>query len=200
MKLPLVWFILCFLSLGLAAQNKKDSVLKTIQSEQADMIRFYLDSASTPLSKEERKSFNGIHHFPINLKYRVTATLKKFNLQDTVIFPTSSGKNKRYVKYAEATFKLNGKNHCLTLYKMADTKRPELASHIFLPFTDLTSNNETYGGGRYIDLETTDNDSLIIDFNLCYHPYCAYSHNGWSCPIPPKENFVNTKIKAGVRF
>jgi uncharacterized protein (DUF1684 family) len=82
---------------------------------------------------------------------------------------------------------------------MADIKKQEYANLVFLPFTDLTSNYETYGGGRYLDLEVTDSNTMIIDFNLCYHPYCAYSHNGWSCPIPPKENFVNAKIKAGVK-
>ncbi len=182
------------------SQSVKDSIINHIKTEQEQLIRFYIDSATTPLSQEERKDFTGIHHFPINLKYRVTATLTKYNQTDTVIFPTSSGKNKRYIKYALATFKLRGKKHTLTLYRMADAKKPELLTHVFLPFTDLTSNNETYGGGRYIDLETTDDNTIIIDFNLCYHPYCAYSHNGWSCPIPPKENFLNTRICAGVRF
>ncbi|MFO0358170.1 MAG: DUF1684 domain-containing protein [Sphingobacteriaceae bacterium] len=181
------------------SQNKNDSIIHHIKTEQADLVKFYLDSTTTPLSKAERVDFKGIQHFPINLKYRVTATLEKFDQKDTVVFPTSSSKMKRYIKYAKATFKLDGKIHSLILYRMADIKRPEYANLIFLPFTDLTSNNETYGGGRYLDLEMTDGNTMIIDFNLCYHPYCAYSHNGWSCPIPPKENFVNAKIKAGVK-
>ncbi len=191
-------FLLLIVSTCINSQVKKDSILAHIRSEQEALVKFYLDTATTPLSVTERMDFKGIHHFPINLKYRVTAELQKFELKDTVVFPTSSGKMKRYVKYALATFKLDGKKHSLTLYKMADPKRPEYANLIFLPFTDLTSNNETYGGGRYLDLEMTDKNTMILDFNLCYHPYCAYSHNGWSCPIPPKENFVNAKIKAGV--
>jgi uncharacterized protein (DUF1684 family) len=182
-----------------SAQVKKDSIIHHIKSEQADLVKFYLDSATTPLSKAERIDFKGIQHFPINLKYRVTATLEKFDQKDTVVFPTSSSKLKRYIKYAKATFNLDGKKHSLILYRMADIKKQEYANLVFLPFTDLTSNYETYGGGRYLDLEVTDSNTMIIDFNLCYHPYCAYSHNGWSCPIPPKENFVNAKIKAGVK-
>lgn len=181
------------------AQTKTDSIVIRIKTEQADLVKFYLDSTTTPLSRSERKEFSGIHHFPINLNYRVIATLDKFDQKDTVVFPTSSSKMKRYIKYAKANFKIDGKKHSLILYRMADVKKPEYAKLVFLPFTDLTSNNETYGGGRYLDLEITDDKTMIIDFNLCYHPYCAYSHNGWSCPIPPKENFVNAKIKAGVK-
>lgn len=188
-----------FLSFLSNAQNGKDTMIGYIKREQANLVKFYLDSTTTPLSRAERKEFEGIHHFPIDLKYRVEAHLEKFKTSDTVIFSTSSGKKKRYIKYAKAIFKLDGKKHMLVLYKMADPKKPEYANLVFLPFTDLTSNYETYGGGRYIDLQATDSDKMIIDFNLCYQPYCAYSHNGWSCPIPPQENFVNTKIKGGVK-
>ncbi len=191
--------VMFLVTLSFLAQIKMDSIKTRIQTEQQNLVQFYLDSTTTPLSLEERKTFSGIHHFPIDLKYRVNAILKKYDQSDTVIFPTSSGKNKRYIKYALATFKLNGKSHSLTLYRMADLKRADLANHVFLPFTDLTSNEETYGGGRYLDLEITDANTMLIDFNLCYQPYCAYSHNGWSCPIPPKENFVNAKILAGVK-
>lgn len=195
-----IYLFLCIIfSFSLFAQKQKDTIIDHIKKEQAALVKFYLDSTTTPLARSERKEFSGIHHFPINLKYRVEATLEKFDQKDTVIFPTSSTKKKRYVKYAKATFKLDGKKHALILYRMADPKRPELANHVFLPFTDLTSNRETYGGGRYIDLEMTNENKMIIDFNLCYHPYCAYSHNGWSCPIPPQENFVNAEILAGVK-
>lgn len=192
-------FLFLLISSFFSAQVKNDSIIQQIKKEQADLVQFYLDSTTTPLSKAERVDFKGIQHFPINLKYRVTASLEKFDQKDTVVFPTSSTKLKRYVKYAKATFKLNGKKHSLILYRMADNRKKEYANLVFLPFTDLTSNNETYGGGRYLDLEVTDGNTMNIDFNLCYHPYCAYSHNGWSCPIPPKENFVNAKIMAGVK-
>jgi uncharacterized protein (DUF1684 family) len=188
-----------FLSISAVAQKQNDTIIEHIKKEQAALVKFYLDSTTTPLAKKERTEFPGIHHFPINLKYRASATLEKFTTSDTVIFLTSSGKKKRYIKYAKANFKLDGKKHTLIMYKMADIKKPEWTNLVFLPFTDLTSNNETYGGGRYIDLQATDADNMIIDFNLCYQPYCAYSHNGWNCPIPPPENFVNVKILAGVK-
>lgn len=192
-------FLCIMFSVTAFSQGISDSIINSIKIEQNKLVKFYLDSTTSPLSKQERKAFEGIKHFSIDLNYRVEAKLEKFASVDTVIFPTSSGRNKMYLKYANVTFEIEGKKHSLVIYKMAGVKNPEYANLLFLPFTDLTSNFETYGGGRYIDLLIPEGDTMIIDFNLCYHPYCAYSHNGWSCPIPPKENFVNTKIKAGVK-
>jgi uncharacterized protein len=70
---------------------------------------------------------------------------------------------------------------------------------LFLPFTDLTTGKQTHGGGRFLDLKIPDNDEIIIDFNKAYNPLCAYGNPKYSCPIPPKENYLEIKIKAGER-
>ncbi|MDG1428784.1 MAG: DUF1684 domain-containing protein, partial [Crocinitomicaceae bacterium] len=67
---------------------------------------------------------------------------------------------------------------------------------LFIPFRDKTSRHETYGGGRYLDVQIPDRDMMHLDFNLAYNPYCAYSHR-YSCPIPPEENTLNVSILAG---
>ncbi len=118
-------FLCLAISFTVLAQEKKDSVIKYIKIEQEKLVKFYLDSTTTPLARTERKDFEGIHHFPINLKCRVVAQLEKLDQLDTVIFLTSSGKKKRYIKYAKANFKLDGKKHSLILYRMADIKKPE---------------------------------------------------------------------------
>ena len=69
---------------------------------------------------------------------------------------------------------------------------------MFLPFSDLTSGNETYGGGRYIDLEIPKGKTITIDFNQAYNPYCAYNPK-YSCPIVPAENELLTNVNAGVK-
>lgn len=98
------------------------------------------------------------------------------------------------------SFKLNGKNYSLSVYQ-ADAevleKFPEYADLLFLPFKDLTNGKETYGGGRYIDIKTPAGNNVILDFNLAYNPNCAYGSERFSCPIPPKENFLPAQIKAG---
>ena len=69
-------------------------------------------------------------------------------------------------------------------------------NYLFIPFRDITSGDETYGGGRYLDFRIPETDSVTIDFNLSYNPYCAYNHK-YSCPIPPAENSLPVKILAG---
>ena len=69
---------------------------------------------------------------------------------------------------------------------------------MFLPFSDETNGIESYGGGRYIDLRIPEGNTLIIDFNSAYNPYCAYNDK-YSCPIVPRENYLRTRIEAGVK-
>jgi hypothetical protein len=66
----------------------------------------------------------------------------------------------------------------------------------FLPFMDATSGDETYGAGRYLEIEPLPGGKLLVDFNMAYNPYCAYNEY-WSCPIPPKENRLSVPIEAG---
>ncbi|HMK06529.1 MAG TPA: DUF1684 domain-containing protein, partial [Flavobacterium sp.] len=57
---------------------------------------------------------------------------------------------------------------------------------------------ETYIGGRYIDMRFPKGDTVLIDFNTAYNPYCAYNHK-YSCPIVPLENDLKIEILAGVK-
>ena len=63
----------------------------------------------------------------------------------------------------------------------------------------MTNGEKTYQGGRFIDIRIPDGDSVFIDFNKAYNPYCAYNTD-YSCPIPPKENDLNVRIMAGVKY
>ena len=70
------------------------------------------------------------------------------------------------------------------------------SDQLFLPFIDKTSGNETYGAGRYIDLDFPINKEIIVDFNKAYSPYCAYT-DAYSCPFPPRSNQLDVAIEAG---
>ncbi len=67
---------------------------------------------------------------------------------------------------------------------------------VFIPFRDGTSGKESYPAARYLDIEETDDDNYVIDFNYAYNPYCAYSDD-YICPLPPKENWLGVRIVAG---
>jgi uncharacterized protein (DUF1684 family) len=67
---------------------------------------------------------------------------------------------------------------------------------LFVPFTDATTGQETYGAGRYLDLDRTSTGIYVVDFNTAYNPYCAYNPT-YDCPVPPKDNRLPVPIRAG---
>ncbi len=70
---------------------------------------------------------------------------------------------------------------------------------LFVPFLDETSGRETYGAGRYLDIEPEEDGTYSLDFNLAYHPSCAYDVR-FSCPLTPAENRLDLRIEAGERL
>lgn len=77
-------------------------------------------------------------------------------------------------------------------------QQEELKDYLFIPFNDLTNYETTYAGGRYLDISIKDiqGNRVVLDFNKCYNPYCAYA-SGYSCPIPPAANRLSVRMDAG---
>ena len=149
-----------------------------------------------PIKKEDLKYFD---FYEPDTSFKVNCTFKAQKDPKTFKIPTVDGKEKEYFKYGVLSFEIKGKNLKLNVYRnLILMGKPKYKNYLFIPFKDFTSGKETYGGGRYLDLQTTDiqGDSVILDFNKAYNPYCAFS-SGFSCPIPPKENHLKAKIEAG---
>ena len=160
----------------------------------------YDNPSTSPLSPKAKKTFKGIHFYTIDAKYNVAARFVRTPNKKSFQMSTLSGMRKTYVKYAEVVFTLDKKQYKLNVYQSQDLlKSAEYKDYLFIPFTDATSGNETYEGGRYIDLNIPTDSNIQINFNKAYHPYCAYT-DGYNCPIPPVENTLPVKIEAGVRF
>ena len=195
------FIITLLLVLGFSIHLQAQSHQKEIAKFQKELNKEYLSEEESPLSEEDRASFKGHNFFPTDAKYRVEAKFVRTKTTKTLRMKTSSSSLQTYDKYGEAIFKIDDKRYKLTIYQSHSLRKTkEYKNYLFLPFTDLTSGNETYGGGRYIDLTIPKGKkgTIIIDFNKAYHPYCAYSDK-YSCPIPPRENRLNVKIEAGVR-
>lgn len=168
---------------------------RTIEKHRNHIHSEHLTTEGPFRTEEERSKFIGFKYYKTNEIYKVIASINPFNEADTIIMKTSSGKDRPYLRYGTILFNLHQKDHQLTLYKSVGDN-----AHYFLPFTDETSGELSYGGGRYLDLDAVNfKNSIEIDFNKAYNPYCAYV-DGYSCPIPPSENHVNTKIEAGVQY
>jgi len=112
---------------------------------------------------------------------------------------TSTERTPIYVKYGEVQFTIEGQPLKLNVYRHIElSKKKEFKEYLFLPFSDLSSGNESYIGGKYIDLKIPKGNTIAIDFNTSYNPYCAYNHK-YSCPKVPLENDLNIEILAGVK-
>ena len=185
-------FLSIFATFNIKAQSYSESIIAHRQGYKDE----FLKDASSPVKVEDMKYFD---FFEPDSTFRVKCDFTKTNSQTTFIIPTINGKQKEYFRYGILNFKIMGQNLQLNVYKsLLLMKIPKYKNYLFIPFKDLTSGKQTYGGGRYLDIETTDikGDVVILDFNKAYNPYCAFS-SGYSCPIPPKENHLKARIEVG---
>lgn len=174
------------------AQHYKDSLqaLRVVYSGEL------LDSSAKILNQQEINELVGLKFFDIDSTYRIIAHFEK-KIGRKFEMPTSTDRKPIYRAYGVVSFDLAGKTHRLTIYQnMSLKKQKEFKSYLFLPIRDGSSGNETYGGGRYLDLNIPEKETIVLDFNRLYNPYCVYSHR-YSCPIPPKENYIDLPIHAG---
>lgn len=137
--------------------------------------------------------------FTIDSNYRIKGCFEKIKDSTGFSMKTSGSITHQYYKYGKVSFLLKDTLLQLFVYQSKDLlKNPLYKDYLFIPFTDITSGDESYGGGRYLDFFTDSikNNSLTLDFNKAYNPYCAYA-NGFHCPLPPKENDLPVAIMAG---
>ena len=190
--------ILSFLCVSaLFAQESKE--FKEAKKFQQKLNKEFSSREESPLTQEDLASFESLEFFPIDSNFRVTASLTLHKDSKPFKMQTTTDRLPVYKLYATANFQLKGKDFSLEIYqndKLLLT--PDYEDYLFLPFTDLTNDESSYGGGRYIDLRLPEGNSIVIDFNQSYNPYCAYNGK-YSCPVPPKSNHLNTKIMAGVK-
>lgn len=191
------WLLLVFV--GLVHKVYAQSYADELKQHREHYKTEFLSDPKSPLSKRELKY---LRFYPPDSTWKRTARFER--LVDTVGFmmQTHSGVEKKYFFFGRLAFMHEGIQRILFLYqseKLAGT--PGFEDYLFLPFTDVTNYTETFGGGRYIDLRTSDirNGEVQLDFNKAYNPYCAYK-GGYNCPIPPAENKMPFPIQAGEKL
>ncbi|MBT8261882.1 MAG: DUF1684 domain-containing protein [Bacteroidia bacterium] len=178
------------------AQSKRKLMREIVAFHESENARFR-DPATSPLKLDRIASFKALEVYPINLKYSVKAKLVRTPDEEPFLLRTNTERLAEYVKYGEAYFEIDGKELMLNLYR--DPSGNESESNIlFVPFTDLTSGDGSYGGGRYLEFKIPEKENFILDFNKAFNPYCVYSDR-YSCPIPPRENDLFVRIEAGVK-
>lgn len=170
--------------------------LKKIQEERDAKDLFMRTSKESPFA-DSSLTFTGLKYYPADIRYKITANLVPITNKQVVLMATNDGKQQRYIQYAHAEFDLNGYHNRLLILEMIDMG--PFRGKLFLAFADETSTVETYGAGRYLDVSKMQGSNTItLDFNQAYNPYCAYSEK-FSCPLPPAENLLKVAIRAGER-
>ena len=180
---------------GLVTESLRDAYYY-----QADLNRQFSDPSESPLLGKDLKRFEELSFFALNEEFRIEAHLRRSPDSTPFWMPTTTGRRSRERVYGILTFELAGQALQLEVYQEVDSlNQPVLEDHLFLPFTDLTNGESTYPGGRYLDLKIPDSNTLILDFNKAYNPYCAYNSK-YSCPLVPGQNRLGVEVKAGVRY
>ena len=163
--------------------------------------RLFAEHPRSPLSDGARAAFRGLAYWRHDPALRFTARLEPDPDASALDVPQSdAGVGLAFSRIGWVTFAVGG-----APCRLAVSWLNEYAGGIFIAFRDATSGKETYGGGRYLwdsgkgaDLGSN-GDELVLDFNYAYHPSCVYDPR-WSCPLAPRENWLNVPISAGERL
>ena len=151
----------------------------------------------SPLTPKQKKAFGGLKYYPFDHRYIFSGQIERYHFyindpEYYVILSTNKGTHKRYIRYGKFHFRWEDKEFGIEIYKSI------LSDFLLISFKDETNREETYEGGRYIDAEILTNYKIILDFNIAYHPPCAYNPR-ITCVIPPRENMLGIAIRAGER-
>ncbi|OGP89744.1 MAG: hypothetical protein A2156_00470 [Deltaproteobacteria bacterium RBG_16_48_10] len=156
---------------------------------------FFKTHERSPLPPERKRNFKCLNYYPFDPNYIFSGQIERYHfyINDPkyyAILLTNKGTHKRYIRYGKFHFRLEDKEHAIEIYKSI------LSDYLLILFKDTTNGKETYEGGRYIDAEILAGYKLILDFNMAYHPPCAYN-NKLICALPPRENMLEIPIPAG---
>ena len=169
-----------------------------VRAFRADKDEYFRTGARSPLPEPARAGFAGLPYFPVNEALRFDGLrLEPYLGSEPTSFaiPTSDDRLRPAERAGTLRFEVNDVPCSLTAY----TFEGGSAESVFVPFLDGTTGLESYGAGRYLDIEREDDETYVLDFNLAYHPSCVYDMK-FSCPLTPSENRLPVRIEAGERL
>jgi uncharacterized protein (DUF1684 family) len=166
-----------------------------IERERREKDRFFAEHWQSPIPLEDRAKFRGLDHYPPDPNYRFEIELHEHEEKRPVRMAYTKGEERDFIQWGEFRFKIGGEECVLQAYKSNAEE-----GQLFIPLRDATSGQETYGAGRYLDLNAAGNRTAdgkwILDLNKAYNPWCVYSED-YTCPFVPAENWLKVSIYAG---
>jgi uncharacterized protein len=191
MKFLVFASLLLFSTLAGFSQSNK-AYLDSLQTFREN----YINTHEVVKTKEDRAL---LQFFPVDPSYLVSCRVEKMNNGEWFPMSTSGAAKQMHRIYGKLSFVLHDTTLHLFVYQSQDLlQTSDYKDYLFIPFTDVTSGEESYGAGRYLECYIRDihDGTLLLDFNKAYNPYCAYT-TGYNCPIPPRENNLPVQVKAG---
>jgi uncharacterized protein (DUF1684 family) len=171
------------------------SCTDTLEPFRTESESFFLTADASPFSEEFRKEFSGLSFFEANEIYCVDSSFELDEQSETVDYPAFNNKTIPFRQFGTFYFEIDGKPQSLVAHQRMDLPEEE-RQWLLIMFRDLTNGDETYGGGRYIQVDLPVSPGTKIDFNRATNPYCAYEAQ-FTCPVPPLENWLKVRLPAG---
>ena len=168
-----------------------------VAHQRADKDTRLRASPHSPIPPSGRIAFEGLTYVPVDGASRfegLRLSRPAEDLPTSFDIATSDGGSRRAQRLGALRFVWNGQDRDLIAYDLGTAH-----GALFVPFLDATSGSETYGAGRYLDVEPEVDGTYTLDFNLAYHPSCVYDAV-FSCPLTPAENRLPVRIEAGERL
>lgn len=181
-----------------APTGEDEAARRQLEAFRRQKDKFFNESPDSPILPEEKDAFTGLKYYPIDLTFRVLARFIPETHPGIFRVQTTTGGHKEYARVGRLEFEIDGQRLNLTAF-MPPADEPLHGNRLFVPFRDKTSGKETYGAGRYLDLNKKATEEYVVDFNRAYNPYCAYSPY-YSCPLPPGENNLPIEVRAGEKM
>ncbi|MFB6251985.1 MAG: DUF1684 domain-containing protein [Halobellus sp.] len=172
--------------------------LAAIEQNRERKERYFRENQRSPIPRDLRgENFPGLDHYEITPDYRFELELDRYDEPETVAVETTADGEQTYRRVGQFEFDVEGSTVSLDAFEPTDG-----SDRLWVPFRDATSGEETYGAGRYIDLEPAehrrDDGTWILDLNMAYNPTCAYNPT-YECPLVPASNWLDVPIEAGER-
>lgn len=175
---------------------EEEKYIKQIEEKRTEKDASMKNDSDSPFNKKGKVEFHSLKYFDVDPQFVFHSKLVENEVKDSITTQGTKGDIRKGVRWGYVTFNYRNRDYKINVYQMKSASTGE--TYFAIWFTDKTTNDETYGVGRYLDFEKSDDPEHIyqIDFNLAYNPYCAYTSN-YSCTVPLKEDFINIEIKAG---
>jgi uncharacterized protein len=175
---------------------EREAWLEELLASRRAKDEYFRNDPDSPVPPNLRSVFRGLEYFPPDDRFAFSVSLIPSPSPRIIDLTTTKGPARRYEVSGYFEISVDGRDLRLWAFR---SESPWLRDQLFLPFRDGTSGHETYGGGRYLDLEIPLDGIYPLDLNRSYHPYCAYNPS-YACPLPPSENSLPVRVAAGERF